>query len=182
MRMYYQIQYAVMEKVLNEGLVVLNNCAAEMEDQLELHEMRNDDPTGRVFFAAIKHVVSLGVVQIELAPFMEATNEEGKVERIPMMGSVSNEKYTLPPGEWSDWELPVTGEKPIWIYRGIKWVQEISLSRLFISPPTDRQLALNQLPAPRKIHLKIQRQGGERIIEYVYAGIVEAHGIIKAGG
>lgn len=170
----YEIQYAVMEKVLNEDLMVLVNCGAVKGEQIELHEMQEDKPTGRVFFAKAAHVASESIVQIELSPFMEATDENGKVDRMPMIGGSANEKYVMPAGDGKAWQISVTGEKPVWIYRGLKWVQEITLSKLFFGESSEKDNALRHMSPPHTLHLKTQAQGGERDFKYTLTGEVKA--------
>ncbi len=165
----YEIQYSVMEKVLNDDFYVLVNCGAVRGERIDLIEMHDDRPTGRVFFAKARHVVAESIVQIELSPFMEATDENGKVERMPMIGGSANEKYVTPQGEWKEWEIIVTGEKPVWIYKGMKWLQEITLSKLFFGGPTSKEFGMNQMSPPHTLHLKVQGQGGERVFKYSVA-------------
>lgn len=174
----HEIQFAVMEKILNEDLVVLTGCLAERGERISLIEMQEDRPTGRTFFAKVVHQASVqgvgSVLQIALSPFMEQRDENGAVERMPMIGGSANEKYVTPQGEWNDWQVSVTGEKPVWIYRGMKWIQEIALAKMFFGGPTAREFAMNQMSPPHTLHVKIQAQGGERVFKYTVADEVKA--------
>lgn len=171
----YAIQFAEMELILNEGLCLLKDTyGAVRGNKLELQEFHDTLPTGRTFFAKVVHARSHQYMQIELSPFMEAKDENGTVERMPMIGGSSNEKYVVPQGEWSDWQCAVTGEKPVWIYRGIKWIQEITLAKLFFGGPTAREFAMNQMSPPHTLHVKVQAQGGERTFKYTIADEVKA--------
>lgn len=183
------VKAGVIERILNEGLVVLTPeetrplGEANYEGvSIQLVETEAETPTGRKFFARGTHDLGRGYVQITLSPFMEAKDEEGNVERIPMAGDYANEKYVTPDGEWQDWQCAVKGEKPIWIYRGMKWVQELSLAKLFFGGGTAKlffggstamDFAMNRMGPPHTLHVKIQAQGGERVYKYTVAGEVE---------
>ncbi len=90
-----------------------------------------------------------------------------------MIGGSANEKYTTPEGEWKDWQLAVTGEKPVWIYRGVKWLQEISLVKLFFGGPAPTDFANHKAFPPHTLHVKMQAQGGERIFKYTIDGEIK---------
>ncbi len=168
-----QVGAGMMEKILGEGLRVLMAQGVGEGEQVRLAELNGDEATGRTFYGRVMHDMGDGVVQIDLAPFMEAVNEEtGKPERIPMAGEFSNEKYVTPSEEWKDWQCAVKGERPIWIYKGIKWIQEISLAKLFFGGPSPMEFAMNKMAPPHTLHVKIQAQGGEKTFKYSIAGEV----------
>lgn len=160
-----------MESLLNEGLTVLIDAFEIQEGELfALQEVSNGEPTGRTFFARAMHVPHPGTVQINLQTYTDALNAEtGKVERIPMTGAFANEKAVMPDGDPATWSIPVTGEKPVWIYSGVKWLMELSLAKFFFEK--GRGLA------PTSLHLRAQMNGGEkvlcyRLVEEVVAGPV----------
>ncbi len=162
-----------MEKILGEGLRVIVAHGVREGEQFRFIELHGDEATGRTFYGRIMHDIGDGVFQIDLAPFMEAINEEtGKPERIPMAGEFSNEKYVTPSEEWKDWQCAVKGERPIWIYKGIKWIQEISLAKLFFGGPSHMEFAMNKMAPPHTLHVKIQAQGGEKTFKYSIDGEV----------
>lgn len=170
----YLISVEEMEQILNNSLRMIHDIGGGVGDRVRLTETVDGEVTGRLFYAQISHVTSAGISQIVLQPFMEAINDEtGKHERIPMSGEFSNEKYVTPEGEWKDWQLPVKGERPIWIYKGIKWVQEISLAKLLFGGPSSSELAMNKLAPPHTLHVRLQGQGGERLFKYVIADEVK---------
>lgn len=170
---------SVMDRILNEGLVVLTpqetrplgerNFEGEF---IRLEETDGETLTGRTFFARGMHDLGAGYVQITLQAFMEDNNPEtGKPERMPMAGEFANEKAILPellaegaPGEW---DLRVPGQKPLWAYKGVKWVGEYSLVG-YLFPSESILLMREGKPGiPRELKLKIQGQGGEYEAAYV---------------
>lgn len=169
----HNIDQGTMESVLNEGLCVLINCEAGEGEPVRMVEVNAEGkPTGRTFFSRVAHDLGGGVVQVTMSPYMEAENDEGGIDRIPMAGDFANEKYVTPEGEWKDWQCAVKGEKPIWIYRGMKWVQELSLSKLFFGGVSPLEFAMNRMAPPHTLHVKVQAQGGEKVFKYTVAGEV----------
>ncbi len=172
------VNAGIMEKILTEGLVVLTpeetrplgirNYEGEL---MRLEEVSDGEPTGRAFFARGMHDLGAGYVQVTLQAFMEDVNPEtGKPDRMPMTGDFANEKITVPVSDVAGpMNLPVKGEKPLWIYRGVKWVAEYSISRLFFSSKQAAEVQENKPAAPGLIYLKVQGQGGE--VEYAYRNI-----------
>lgn len=165
-----------MEMVLGQGLTVLCGLSDILEGELfRIDEVSDKASTGRSFFARAMHVPEPGIIQITLQPYMEQINEEtGKPERFPMAGDFANEKYTMPPGEWEDWAQAVKGEKPLWIYRGVKWVQEMTISKFFFADKNRVEFEQHAATPPVSLHLNIQGPGGEKIYSYALAGQVVA--------
>lgn len=160
------INGGILESVLNEGLRVLCNVPEITEGEL-FRIVDLDGDNTRAFFARATFIPEPGVIQITLQPFMEALNPETeKWERIPMAGESANEKHTAPEGVENPWPLVVKGEKPVWIYRGVKWIMEISLSKLFFGNAALKSVRDGQGVAPGMLFLSVQAQGGE--IEYAY--------------
>jgi hypothetical protein len=182
----------VMDRILNEGLVVLTpeetrplgerNFEGEL---IRLEENNGESLTGRSFFARGMHDLGAGYVQITLQAFMEDTNPEtGKPERMPLAGDYANEKCTLPAstadmierGEAVAFDFAVKGEKPIWLYRGVKWIAEFSLSHLFFGPGACKEIKDGKPGVPDVILLKVQGQGGETVYRYGNGGVVGQKG------
>jgi hypothetical protein len=149
-----------MESILNEGLCVLIEAFEIQEGELfAIQEVNAGEPTGRTFFARAMHTPHPGTVQFNLQPFMDALNvETGRVERLPMTGAFANEKASMPEGDPATWSLPVAGEKPVWIYSGMKWLMELSLAKFFF----EKGKGL----APTSLHLRAQMSGGEKVFCY----------------
>lgn len=154
-----KIGAGVMESILNEGLCALYFPSMDGPGEGEsfvMEEVSGDTPTGRRFFARVMHAIGPQVVQFTLASYMEADGE-----RFPMAGQFANEEHTLPDKESPEFFFDVTGEKPVWLYAGIKWVAELSLSKLLFKRPLGRDQHV-----PDALHLKVQASGGERYFVY----------------
>ncbi len=116
-----------------------------------------------------------GVIQIDLAPFMEQyDSEKGHYDRIPMAGEFANEKLSIPLLDWDEWKIDVLGQKPLWVYRSEKWLEEISISRLMFGPAKRKEFAQHFVEAPETVTLKIQGQGGEK--EFLYDLVSRSEG------
>lgn len=162
-----------MERVLNEGLCVLVTSRILQEgDAFKLREVnQHGERTGRHFFGRVMHEVDSGIYQFTLSPFMEVEDDQGKPERMPMIGQYANETCQLPDSpDWVKFATPVTGEKPVWFFNGKKWRSEISLCKLaFLNDD-----AFKKDSAPLSILVKIQqssdesdqRPGGEKVFVY----------------
>lgn len=159
----------LMEDILNTGLRVLvfDESAGPGEgESFRLVETNNDEPTGRHFFARVMHAPDPQAIQFDLQPFMEDVNSEtGKPERMPMAGEFGNEKTVAPEGE-SEWTCKVKGEKPVWVYNGIKWVAEYSVAELTFDEAAMTNFRGNKPGFPIEIRLKVQGQGGETYRTY----------------
>lgn len=183
-----QVGAGRMEDILNCGLRVLcfyDSAGPGEGEAFTMEEVNGDTPTGRKFFARVMHAIDPQVVQFDLLPFMEDLNpESGKPERMPMAGEFANEKCTLPPsttdlinkGEAVAFDFPVKGEKPIWLYRGAKWVAEFSLVHLFFGPGACKEIKDGKPGVPDVILLKVQGQGGETVYRYGNGGVVGQKG------
>lgn len=148
-----------MESILNEGLCVLffsGEAGPGEGESFVMEEVNGDTPTGRRFFARVMHAIDPQIIQFTLASYMEVDGE-----RFPMAGSFANEEHTLPDKESPEFFFNVTGEKPVWLYAGIKWVAELSLVKLLFK----RLLGRDQ-HVPDALHLKVQASGGERYFVY----------------
>ncbi len=178
----------VVEKILNEGLVVLTpqetrplgvrNLEGE---SLRLEESSPDGNTGRAFFARGMHDLGGGYLQVTLQPFMEDANSEtGIPERMPMAGQYANEKHVIPAstmdliskGQDAPFDIAVKGERPIWLYRGAKWIAEFSLSHLFFYPKASKEIVGGKPSVPDILFLNVQGQGGESTYRYGLLGPV----------
>jgi hypothetical protein len=176
MKIAINVLDSYMEKILNEGLCVLLSVPASLRvgDPFSMHEMTSEGEgvvaTGRVFFARATHIPFQGIAQFQLSPFMDAPNDDGVTERFPMTGSIATEAKQLPEDEWVTHAVVVTGEKPVWLYQGMKWKAEISIAKLnFLNDD-----AFKSDMAPLSMIVKIQKQGGEK--SFVYGKLLEAEG------
>ncbi len=165
-----------LEDILNAGLRVLtfmDTVGPGEGEAFTLVEVNGETPTGRKFFARVMHAPDPQVVQIDLQAFMEDVNPEtGKPERFPMAGEFSNEKYSvldMGSSEPKPLNIQTNGEKPIWIYRGIKWIAEYSISRIFFGMKGAKEIQEGKSAPPGMIYLKVQGNGGE--VEYAYRNI-----------
>jgi len=170
-----QVYAGHVDDILNAGLRVLffDESAGPGEGEaFTLEEVSRGEPTGRKFFARVMHAIDPQVVQFNLEPFMEDVNSEtGKPERMPMAGEFANEKAIMPgllaEGATGEWDLRVPGQKPLWAYKGVKWVGEYSLVG-YLFPSESILLMREGKPGiPRELKLKIQGQGGEYEAAYV---------------
>lgn len=170
-----KVSAGYMESILNEGLSVLIDAFEIQEGELfALQEVNGyGEATGRTFFARAMHVPHPGTVQITLQPYMDALNvESGRVERLPMTGAFANEKATIPDGDPATWAFAVTGEKPVWIYAGVKWLMELSLAKVFFEK--------GKAPVPTSLHLRAQMSGGEKVFCYRLVEEVAQVGAVPA--
>lgn len=180
------VNVAVMVKILNEGLVVLTpeetrplgerNLEGE---SLALQEIADDSPTGRTFYARGMHDLGGGYVQVTLSAFMEDRNPEtGVLERFPMAGGYANEKHVVPESAMKamedlnpvNWSIRVKGEKPIWLYRGIKWIGEYSIAEVKFAPDSCKVMQDGKPPVPNLIYIKVQGAGGEAVYAFELDG------------
>lgn len=165
----------VLERMLNEGLCVLTpeetRPLGERDYEGELFRMEEnngDSLTGRVFFARGMHDLGGGYVQVTLEAYMEDINpESGKPERMPMAGSFENEKAVIPGGETMvRWSFKVKGERPLWVFRDVKWRGEYSIVEYEFDSAAMREFEQGRAGIPSRIALRIQAQGGESIIPF----------------
>jgi len=178
-----QVGAGLMEDILNTGLRVLvfDESTAPQEGEAFIMEETNggDRPTGRKFFARVMHQPDPQVAQIDLQAFMEDINPEtGKPERFPMAGEYANEKHVVPESVMTameanhqlSWLVKTKGEKPIWMYRGIKWVGEYAIAELKFPPESCKAMQEGKTPVPNLLYLKVQGAGGEVVYAYELDG------------
>lgn len=157
-----RVEAGILEDILNKGLRVLmlepgDDLAIFSEgDFLALEETNGNESTGRIFYAQVCHCPDPKVAQIILQSKMSAINPEtGKREVYPMAGEFANEPVLR--SKTAELWVKVSGEKPIWVYEGVKWVGEISIAKALLNP------AMLQ---PAVVVLKTSGPGGEKFFEY----------------
>lgn len=161
-----------MEQILNQGLRVLIGVPDIGEgEMIRMEETASDEKTGRAFFARVVYDLGSGVLQIDLAPFMEELNPDTqKYDRLPMAGEYLSEKHTIPAahagGESDGFAFKAAGDRPVWLYVGPKWIEEIGLSGLAFDGAGVVQLREGRLTPPSTLKLNIQGQGGEKAFTY----------------
>jgi hypothetical protein len=162
-----KVEAKVMEDILHNGLRVLAPVSGYVVDTfITLEEVINENPTGRYFGATITHVPATYVIQITVSRFMTLINEMGMKEKFPMTGEFEAEKVSIPEGPWNASNIVVSGEKPVWMYRGEKWVQEVSLQALFFEEENRKNFEFMKPSPPTIIHLAVNGQGGNRLFKY----------------
>lgn len=160
-----RLEAGILEDILNKGLRVLMVDMLESGDELAtfsegdflaLEETVNLEVTGRIFYAQVCHCPDPKVAQIILHSKMSAINEEtGKREVYPMAGEFANEAVIR--SKAAEMWVSVSGEKPIWVYEGVKWVGEISIAKALLNPA---------MLHPPIIVLKASGPGGEKFFQY----------------
>lgn len=164
-----EIGAGYIESILNEGLRVLvfmDSVGPGEGEAFTLIEMNGDTPTGRKFFARVMHAPDPQAVQFNLMSYMEDVNPDtGVPERIPLAGEFANERAKVPE-DTSDWDLSVQGEKPLWVYRGVKWVGEYSVAGYKFDDAGMSNMANGKPGVPLELKLKVQGQGGENFYTY----------------
>ncbi|HEX3102643.1 MAG TPA: hypothetical protein VHQ01_12655 [Pyrinomonadaceae bacterium] len=180
-----EVAQSFMERVLTVGLnvlVMISGFDTGMEEG-DVFRMREISPegvrTGRDFYARVKHSegnVSVGIFQFDLASYMDQDDGTGHVDRLPMAGDFANEKITLPDGAWKACAFKVSGEKPVWVYEGVKWRGEVSLHKIAFKQVEGEDFFKDKSKemSPLTVVLKVQQQGGEKFYVYNKAGEVEA--------
>jgi len=163
------VTHEILELIINGGLrVVMGSMPLNPGDEFAMQDIAKGDEPDRIFFGRVTHkpITGSDLVQFELKAFMNGRNAEGKIETYPMTGEFANEKYSTPVMRWDEWILQTVGEKPVWIFEGIKWMAEISIGRLIFK--SDKKIPGTDSVdfTPEEVTLNISAKGGAKTAVY----------------
>lgn len=165
-------------RFLNQNLrVVFTMLPVNPGDSLVFKEHLGDEWSGRIFYGRAKHVVPMtaidienlkveerptpvSCVQFELFSYMddESKDEDGnKIGRMTISADYPHDRKEFD-SKLDSLSFVCDGERPVWIYDGIKWHSEVQVGRLDYS----RYVGF----MPTDVVLRIQSRHGERFYKY----------------
>jgi len=167
MKVTLALDSKIVENILHNGLRVITPISGVTEaDQLVIYESENSILTGRIFYATVSHLILKDIAQIKVGNFMETINEKGDRERFPMTGEFESEKVSVDTAPWNNYKIEVSGDSPVWMYVGEKWIQEVSLRAFIFGPGDSDSFKQRKVTPPRTLAVNVTGQGGDTIHLY----------------